>query len=450
MRFLTKEKSFYKSLVFLAIPIALSNLITFLITFTDSVMIGALGDGAVAGAYVGGTVATILQMLISGVESGITVTSAQLWGKGDVNSIKKSVGTGSIVIIVIGLLVTVSSLVFSRQIASLFLSGDNIGMGAKYLKEIAPSFPFFCLTGALAAAMRSIESPKIAAISSLAALIVNASLNYVLIFGKLGAPSMGISGAALATVIARIVEAAIISIYVFFIDKKLGIKMRSFLVTEREAFAAFRKYTLPLIGGQIIWIINTLFATFVIGKLKEEFYMAGFAVANALNSISYIAMNGLSGALGIIIGKTVGEGKTEKIREYSYTSQIIFIALGILTSITLIAVRTPFISLYGISDMAANIARELIGVLSVTIIGTCYQSACLIGLVKSGGDVSFILKNDAFFIFLIVIPLSLAALRLDASASLIFLALKSDQLLKCIPAAIKINRFKWIKDVTDI
>ena len=156
-------------------------------------------------------------------------------------------------------------------------------------------------------------------------------------------------------------------------------------------------------------------------------------------------MNGLSGAVGIIIGKTIGEGKTDKIKEYAYTTQLIFIALGILTSGALLLGKNPFISLYDIGAEAAKTASELISVLALTIIGTSYQSACLIGLVKSGGDVSFILKNDAFFIFLVVIPLSVAAAKLDLPIWLIFFALKSDQLLKCIPAAIKINRFGWVK-----
>ena len=205
------------------------------------------------------------------------------------------------------------------------------------------------------------------------------------------------------------------------------------------------KYTTPIVLGQMVWIANTLFASYLLSKVGSEDVVAGLAVANTLNSLSYILMNGLSGAVGIIIGKTIGEGRTEKIKSYAYTTQIIFILLGILTSGALFIARSPFISMYKIGAEATDVAKALISVLAITIIGTSYQSACLIGLVKSGGDVSFILKNDAFFVFLVVIPISLLAAKLSAPVWLIFLALKSDQLLKCIPAAIKINRFGWIK-----
>ena len=211
---------------------------------------------------------------------------------------------------------------------------------------------------------------------------------------------------------------------------------------------SFFKTSIPVTGGQIIWIINTFFASFLLGKLDTGGVIPALAVANTLNSLSYILMNGLSSAVGIIISKTVGEGKRKKIREYSYTVQAIFIILGLITGGALFLLRGPFVSIYNIGTEAKGIAMALIGVLSITIIGTCYQSACLLGLVKSGGDVSFILKNDAFFIFLVVIPLSVAVFNLTKDPALVFLALKSDQILKCAVAAVKINRFKWVKDVT--
>jgi Na+-driven multidrug efflux pump len=209
--------------------------------------------------------------------------------------------------------------------------------------------------------------------------------------------------------------------------------------------AEFLKYTAPIVLAQAVWIVNTLFSSYLISKVGTDSAVAALAVANTLNSLSYILMNGLSGAVGIIIGKTIGEGRVEKIKEYAYTTQLIFIVLGAITAAALLIARHPFVSLYDIGNDASKIAIQLISVLSLTIVGTSYQSACLIGLVKSGGDVSFILKNDSFFIFLVVIPLSITAARLGAPLWLIFLALKSDQILKCIPAAIKINRFRWIK-----
>ena len=184
------------------------------------------------------------------------------------------------------------------------------------------------------------------------------------------------------------------------------------------------------------------------GRQSAEGVVAALSLANTLNSLAYVIMNGMSGAVGIITGKTIGEGKTEKIREYAYTTQIIFLGLGLLTGGTLQLIKGPFISLYKISEAAVTVAESLINVLSVTIVGTCYQAACLFGLVKSGGDVSFVLRNDCIFVFLVVLPSALIATRLGAMPWIVFLCLKSDQILKCFVAAVKINRFNWIKKLT--
>lgn len=444
-RFITKDKAFYKNLIFLALPIALQNLVSFLMTLTDSIMIGQLGERATAGAYVGTLTFTVLQMLATGVDSGITVASSRYWGEKNTEKIKKIIACGIYLSLLFGVPITVVALIYPNALVSLFLSQRSVADGADYLRTITPSFIPFVLSGAIGSAMRSVETPKITTLASASAFATNLIFDYLLVFGKLGFTKLGINGAAIATVIARFAELLILVVYVLFLDKKLKLKLRDIFYTDRETAVSFLKYTTPIVLGQAVWIVNTLFSSFLLSKVGSDSAVAALAVASTLNSLSYIMMNGLSGAVGIIIGKTIGEGRVEKIKEYSYTTQLIFIILGLITSAAIFFTKQPFVSLYDIGDEASKIAMQLISVLALTIIGTSYQSACLIGLVKSGGDVSFIFKNDAFFIFLVVIPLSVTAAKLGAPPWLIFLALKSDQLLKCIPAAIKINRFRWIK-----
>ena len=444
-RLITPDKDFYKSLITLALPIALQHLVSFLITFTDSIMIGQLGESATAGAYVGSLAFTVLRMLITGVEGGITVGVSRCWGEGDTDKIKRIAAAGVYLSTAFGICLALPALICPELIVSLFLSDSGKAEGAEYLRALAPSFIPFVLFCAPAAILRSIESPKVATIASVSGFATNLIFNYLLIFGKLGFTKMGVTGAAIATFIAYLVELLILLVYLLLFDKKLKLRPRDLIAVGKDTALPFLRYTTPIILGQAVWIFNTLFSSFLLSGTGSSAAVAALAVASTLNSLSYVLMNGLSGAVGIIIGKTIGEGRTEKIKEYSYTTEVIFILLGIVTSAVLFFTRYPFVSLYDVGDEAAKIAVQLISVLALTVIGTSYQSACLSGLVKSGGDVSFIFKNDAFFIFLIVVPLSLTAARLGAPLWLVFLALKSDQLLKCIPAAIKINRFEWIK-----
>ena len=442
----TKDKTFYSDLKRLAVPMALGNLVTFLITLTDSIVVGRIGDEATASVFVGGLIATALQMFISGIEGGVTVGISQYWGKGEKEPIKRIFSLGAILIFFVGIVFFGASFFLPDKLSSLFAKRTSDSQ--EYLKCLSISFPLFSLSGAIGAALRGVESPKIVTFASSVAFVVNLIFDVLLVFGKLKFAKMGVLGAAVATIIARAVEFLILFVFLFFKDKRIKAKLSDFLKFDKTISADFFKYTAPIVLGQIIWIINTLFSSYVFTSFGSDSLLAGVSVANTLNSLSYILMNGLSGAVGIIIGKAVGEGEIKKLKSYAYTTQLIFIILGIITSLTLLFIKNPFISFYNISPEAMNVAKTLITVLAFTIIGTSYQSACLIGIVRGGGDTSFVLKNDAVFIFLFVIPLSVLALKLNAPLWIVFLCLKSDQILKCIPAAIKINRFKWAKNLT--
>ena len=442
----TKDKKFYFDLKRLAVPMALGNLISFLITLTDSIVVGRLGDGATAAIFSGTLIATTLQMLIAGIEGGITLGISQYFGKGEREPIKRIFSLGVALILALGVLLFLPSFFMPGVITRSFGSASE--EGARYLKLLSVSFPVYALSGGIGAALRGVESVRIVTFSSFLAFVVNLSFDILLVFGKLGFAKMGVLGAAAATLIARIIELLVLVLHLFFKDGKIKISPKELLKMNKGISRDFFKYTSPIILGQIIWIINTLFSSYVFASFRSDAVLTGLSVANTLNSLAYISINGLSGAVGIIVGKTVGEGRVEKLREYAYTTEVIFLFLGIITSLALILVRDPFASLYDISPEAMKIAKSLITVLAFTIIGTAYQLACLVGLVRGGGDTAFILKNDAVFIFLFVIPLTLIALKLGAPLPLILLALKSDQILKCLPAAIKINRFGWVKNVT--
>ncbi len=447
----TKDKSFYRRLFVLALPIALQNLVTFSVGLCDNVMIGALGDGAVSGVYMGNQIQTLLQVFSGGIEGAILVLATQYWGRRDTESIRKIVGIGLKFSVLFGLLLTLVCMIAPRYVISLFTDQSAIiENGTEYLRIVSASYVPFCLTQALIASMRSVEAPRIGLGVSIASLIVNVLLNYILIFGRLGAPKLGVSGAAIATVVARICEMLIIAIYVLVIDKKLKFKLGDVLAFDKALLIDFLKYGTPIIAGQLVWAANMMSNSAIMGRQSADGVVTALSIANTLHNLAYVVMNGMSGAVGIITGKTIGEGKEELMREYAKTTQVLFLILGILTGALVFSLRDPFISLYNVSDAAVSEARLLINVLSVSVVGTCYQAACLAGLVKSGGDIAFVFKNDAIFVFLIVIPSALIATRLGAAPWIVFACLKCDQILKCFVAVWKINRFDWMKNLTRV
>lgn len=449
MKLLTEDRSFYKSLVKLAIPVALQNLITFAVTFADNLMVGKLGDNAVSGVYMGGQIQTFLQLFSAGIEGALLILAAQYYGRGDRKNIKRITSIGLMCSVIVGIIINLVCAVIPSQIISIFTNEESvISVGAEYLSVVCFSYVFFCITQTLIASMRSVEVANIGMTVSFISLLTNVFLNYILIFGKLGLPALGVRGAAIATLISRIIECLIMIYYVFFRDRKLHFRFGDIPVINRILLKDFLRYGLPIVGGQLVWSINMMANSAIMGRYSESVITA-VSVANTMNALAYVTMNGMSSAVGIITGKTIGAGKKELMKEYAKTVQILFLGLGLVTSLVITLLKKPFVSLYsGISAEAADFSAVFITVLSVTMIGTCYQAACLFGLVKSGGDISFVFRNDFIFVFFVVLPSAVIASKLGAPEWVVFACLKCDQILKCIVAFFKINSYNWMKNLT--
>ena len=448
MAVFTKDRSFYRSLVTLAVPISLQNLVTFAVSFADNVMIGSLGDDAISGVYIGGQLQSVLQMFVGGIEGAILILAAQYWGKKDTQSIRKVVSIGIKFALAVGLLSSLVAVLFPQWVIRAFTTEPGvIQEGAAYVQIVGFTYLFFSVSQVMIAAMRSVETARIGLYISCMALVINVCLNYVFIFGHFGFPAMGVRGAALATLVSRILEMCVGVGYVFFVDKKLRFGLKDLLHTDLQLLRDFIRYGLPVIGGQVVWAINSLANTKILGYYSAG-VIAAASITGMLHKLVYVWMNGMSSAVGIITGKTVGAGQYEKMKEYSKTVQMIFLFVGLISGAAVFLARDGFISLYNASPEAQAYSRQFINVISVTIIGTCYQAACLFGLVKSGGDISFVFKNDTIFVFLVVIPSSLLAMWLGAPPWVVFACLKCDQILKCFVAIVKINRYNWMKNLT--
>jgi Na+-driven multidrug efflux pump len=310
------------------------------------------------------------------------------------------------------------------------------------------SFVFFALSQVLIASQRCVEKVRFGMNIGLVTLGINIGLNYVLIFGKLGFPAMGIKGAAIATLISRIVEFSIAFTYIFFFDKRIALSFGDLKIIDKFLGRSLIKYGSPIVGGNLVWAANSFAYTYIVGRFSANI-IASFNIAGMMNTLVYIWLSGLSVGVGIMTGKLVGSGaELDKIKPHAYRVQRFFSCVGLFTGLVVFFLRGPFISMYSISPEAVATARQLLLVHAVSIAGTAYQMSCLAGLVKAGGNVSFVFKNDTIFVFLVVIPSSIIAMLLGAEPWVVFACLKCDQILKCFVAVVVINRFRWMKNLT--
>ena len=444
-----KDKYFYKTFFSLFLVVALQNIIVFSVNLADSMMLGAYSETAMSGVSLANQIQFLLQMFVNGAANGLVVISSQYWGKKQTEPIKKVFSAAFFAGVIISTVITAAVLISPEGILGILSDEREIVLeGAEYIKIMALSYVIFAVTNILIALMRSIEAVKIGFVTSLIALFVNISLNYCLISGNFGFPEMGAEGAALATVISRVVEFFAVVIYVFFIDKRLKLKLRDFVSLEKSYVRDYIKAGLPLMGSGGSWGVAMTIQTAIIGRLGAEAIGAN-AVAAPIFQVVSVLYTSSGNASSVLIGKTVGENDIPREKKYSKKLQIMYIVIGIISCVSLLLARDTIISFYDISEATAALSASFINILSITVIGSSYEAPCLCGIVSGGGDTKFVFKNDIIFMWCMVLPLALlSAFVFRWPVPVTFFILKSDQITKCLVAVVKVNRYKWIKHLT--
>jgi putative MATE family efflux protein len=447
MSFFIREKNFYKRFFYLTLIIALQNIITFGVNLTDNIMLGGYSEAALSGVAIVNQIQFILQMIIMGICEGLVIMSSRYWGTKDIGSIKKVTSIVMRITIVFSIILWFIVFLFPRSCLSLFTNDTaTISEGVKYLQIICFTYTFFAITSTLIAAMRSVETVKIGFIISLSTLTINICLNYILIYGNFNAPRLGIRGSAIATLTARIIELIIVCIFIKRFEKKIFYKLKDFLKIDMHLFSQYIKIGFPIILSNAVWAFAMATQTAILGHLKES-AIAANSIATTIFQIVSVLTYASSTATSIIIGKTIGEGNIDKIKPYAKRLQILYLIIGVSTGITLFFFKDFIINIYNITPQARALALQFMTILSVTVCGTAYQMPCLTGIVRSGGDTRFVLYNDLIFMWLIVLPSSaICAFVFNFSPVAVFICLKSDQILKCFVAIVKVNQYKWIRN----
>ena len=444
-----KDKYFYKTFFSLFFVVALQNIIVFSVNLADSVMIGKYSELSMSGVSLANQIQFLLQMFINGAANGLVVIASQYWGKKQLEPIKKVLAVAFWAGIIISAVLMVIVLVSPVGVLSILSSETEIvAEGAKYLRIMAFSYIIFAVTNIFIALMRSIEAVEIGFLVSLVAFFVNIGLNYCLIFGNFGFPCLGAEGAAIATVISRIMEFLVAVVYVFFIDKRLRLRIRNIFSVEKSYIKDYISAGLPLICSAGSWGIAMSVQTAIIGRLGEAAIGAN-AVATPIFQVVSVLYTSSGNASGVLIGKTVGENDIPRVKKYAKKLQLMYLGIGVLSCVTLLLARDAIVSFYGVSEETAALAVTFINILAFTVIGSSYEAPCLCGIVSGGGDTRFVFKNDVIFMWCMVLPLALlSSFVFKWPIPVTFFILKSDQIAKCLVALPKVNRFRWIKVLT--
>ncbi len=440
-----KERSFYRSFFSLLVVIALQQLAALTVNLVDNLMLGRYTELALSGATLVNQLQFILQQVASAIGMGIVVLASQYWGQKRIPEIKKIISVGMKFGILTGVVFFVLGIAVPEQLLSVFTSDRAvIAEGVKYLRIMVWTYLLFSVSNTLMYALQSVETALIGTIMSVSTICINSVCNYCLIYGNLGAPEMGVRGAAAATVVSRVVELAMILVYVLFIDKKLKMKLKDIFSFDMTFLKDYVRISAPVIASGFLWGIAQAAQTAVLGHINAQ-VIAANSIAVTVSQVFAVFGMACANVASVVTGKTIGEGKLGKVRAYSKSMQGIFICLGVFLGIMLFIFRKPIVGIYRISEETRSLSLSFLAILSLTTMGSCYEYPAESGIISGGGSTKYPAVVDNLFMWLFTIPFSaLSAFVFKFPPAVTYCFLKADQLLKCIPNGITVNRFRWV------
>lgn len=445
----TRDKNFYRTFLNLALALMMQQAVVLSVNLADNVMLGSYSETALSGVAAVNQIQFILQQLVMGFTNGMIVLSSQYWGEKKLAPIRRLMAIAFRGALCVAILLFALVSLFPRQALSLFTEDAAIiSEGCDYMNIVRFSYLFFAVTTVLLGGMRTVEKVRISLYVSLIALAVNCSINYVLINGRLGFPEMGVEGAAIGTLTARILECAIVCVYVFRHDQRLCLRAKDLLHLDRTLVGDYFRVSLPVITTSFLWGCNTALQTVILGHMSSG-AIAAHSISSTIFMFLKVTSVGASSAASVITGRTVGEGDLAKVKEYTRTFQLIFISIGLALGAILMAIRDPLLSLYALEPETYELARTFILIESTVLVTMSYQMCMNSGVIVGGGGTRYLLIMDIIAIWGIVIPLSFfCAFVLNAPPVVVLLVLNSDQYFKCIPAAIYGNSYRWVRRLT--
>ncbi|MGU8657835.1 MATE family efflux transporter [Clostridium perfringens] len=446
---ITRDKRFYRLLFSIALPIAVQNLITFMVSMVDTLMVGALGEIQLSAVSIANNLFFVLTILMFGLAGGSNIMISQYWGKGNVKTIHKILAIMYRVCLLITGIFIFIALFLPKYFMGIFTTDKAvIDFGASYLRIVCIGYLFYSITNCTIMMLRSVKTVSISIIVYTASLVVNSILNWILIFGNLGAPELGIRGAAIATVCARITEFSIVLVFMFIYERKICLKIEHLLKLDKEILKDYVGLCTPVLCNELLWAIGASMIYVIVGRMGTE-----VVAANSINGVAHqfvtVFIFGMSNATAVIIGNTIGEGKKEKAKEYAYSIGIFSVVMGCISGLMILLIKPFVVNFYNVSYSTKLIAMEIMTVTSGIIVFQSLASNFMMGVLRGGGDAKFVLINDLIFMWLVAIPGGFfVAFVLELPVALVFLVIKCDEILKSLTSVYRVISGKWVNDVT--
>jgi len=445
-----KDRHFYNKMLSISIPIMLQNLISSVLNMVDTVMVGALGEAQIAAVGLANQVFFVFFLLIYGINSGCGIFIAQYWGSKDEENIKRTISFSVIAGAAVGLAFTLVALYMPRQIMSLFTTDVKvIEYGIGYMSYVSLSYVLTSISIAYSFAARNIGDVRTTTMISTGSLLVNGLLNFVLIFGYLGFPRLEVQGAAIATVIARLIEAIALIYWVYRLRtnkvlaptlkdvKKLNVRyIKNILITA-----------IPVILNDVFWALGMTVYSAAYARIGTT-AIASIQIANTVQNIFIVISIGLASSCAVMLGNEIGSGSKEKAILYANRFMRISTLGGLALGLILIAVSPIVLMLFSNTAAVQQSAQKILLIMGVFLWARFMNNTLIVGILRSGGDTTFSMILETCSVWLVGVPLAFAgALWWGMSVYMVYTLISLEELVKIFLGMIRVRSNRWVRDV---
>ena len=414
----------------------------------DNIMLGQLGEAPMSGATLANNFITIFQIMCMGLGMGASVLVSRFFGMKDQLSMKKSVVIMFRLLFIVATAFSIATALFPSQIMGMFtVEEEVIRQGTGYLLISIPCYYLngYAVTSSIM--LRSVGKANVPLISSCCSFFVNIFFNWVFIFGKLGAPEMGVNGAALGTLIARVVEFTVILGFLFFVDNNIGLRIKDLAISVKDLISEYIRISIPVLVSDTLLGLGNSAVAVVMGHIGASFVAAN-SITTVVMSLATVVIQGISQASCTITGITLGKGEVEKAKAQGNTFAALGFIIGGFGCVLILAIADLVVGAYKIEPETAVLAKDLMRAVGFVIWFQAANSILTKGTLRGGGDTKFLMVADIIFLWIFSIPLgALTGLVLKWPGFWVYIMLRIDQFIKCALCIWRLKSGKWIKKI---
>lgn len=445
-----EDKKFLRRIIAIAIPISVQMMLNTILNLVDNIMIGSLGESSIAAVGLANKVFFVFTLLLFGVVSGSSILTAQYFGKRDIRNIRRVLGMSLIIGLSGAILFMIAGLFIPEVVMRIFTPSEGtISIGASYLMIVAISYPITAITNCYIALLRATNKVKAPVFISLVSILVNVVLNYTFIFGNFGAPRLGVQGAAIATVIARVVECVSILSIVYISNGEAAAKLKELVAFDKEFIKKYFITVSPVIANEFMWGLGVTMYSLVYGRMGDS-AVAAITITQNVEQICIVIFQGLSSATAVILGNELGANKLKDAEKHAKSFFVLQLMLTIVMGIVCILIRRPLIELFSVEQ---NVASDITRCLTVFV---CYlpfrmfNLINIVGVLRSGGDTKASLLLDITGVWFVGIPFAfLGGIVLGLPIYYVYAMITIEEVYKFILGFKRYKQKKWLRNIVE-